>query len=637
MTKPGRNDPCPCGSGRKYKHCCLKKDAAEQGGQRAARRGARSPAVHAALQRDMRAAAESRARGDLAGEEAALRRVSEYEPGMAEVHFNLANVLQDQSRLEEAAESYRRALELEPALTEAACNLGGVLRARGDTAGAIAVYRDALARRPGHLQVLFNLGNALKDEGRLEEAIACYREAIARKPDMADVHERLGYALVEAGDSPAALASFRAALALKPAHGLALENTLFLEAYQALVPSATYLATAREWERRMVPETERTAARARRFSRPPLAGRRLRVGYVSGDFRRHAVSFFAESLLARHDRSRVEVHAYYTVAGEDEVSARIRALADRWSNVADLDDARLRERIDADGIDVLVDLSGHTAHNRLGAFARRAAPVQAHYLGYFASTGLTEMDYWIGDRVVTPEGADAEFSERVWRLPRTWVSYAGSAEAPETAWRPAADGAVWFGSFNDLKKLTPASVALWSRLLQAVPAGRLLLKTKMLQDPGNRKRVHSAFAAHGVDAGRIELRDTQGTPGYAQHMATYDRIDVALDPVGAVGGGTTTCDALWMGAPVLTLAGDRMASRMTASMLEALGRREWIARSEDEYVAIAARVAGDVAGRGEARVAQRERMARSALCDAAGLARALEDAMIGMYERWEKA
>jgi predicted O-linked N-acetylglucosamine transferase (SPINDLY family) len=408
---------------------------------------------------------------------------------------------------------------------------------------------------------------------------------------------------------------------------------LFVSSYCVLHTPQAYLELARGWNRTALTQEQRDAAAARRLARAPLAGRRLRVGYVSGDLRQHAVSYFMESLAASHDRARVELFGYPTVDLADEVTARIAAEFEHWLPIGKLSDAAARDRIDADGVDVLVDLSGHTANNRLGVFARRAAPVQAHYLGYFASTGLAEMDYWIGDEILTPAAHDGQFSERVWRLPRIWVSYRGGADAPMPAWRPAADGSILLGSFNDLKKFTPATAALWARVLHALPEARLLMKTSLLRDADHRRHVVESFVAHGIDAARIEARDVSGTQGWAAHMAEYDRVDIALDPVGAVGGGTTTCDALWMGVPVVGLEGDRAASRMTASMLHSIGRTEWLAKTEDDYVAIAARLARDVEGRRRMRGEQRARVAQSPLCDARGLAAALEEAYAGMAAR----
>jgi predicted O-linked N-acetylglucosamine transferase (SPINDLY family) len=395
------------------------------------------------------------------------------------------------------------------------------------------------------------------------------------------------------------------------------------------------LAEARGWERSCVPEEARREARERVYRCEPLSGRRLRVGYVSGDYRQHAVSYFIERLFAHHDRSKVELFAYSSSTKCDAVTDRIRALAEHWAPITGMTDPAARDRIEADGIDVLIDLSGHTGHNRLGIFARRAAPVQAHYLGYFASTGLTEMDYWIGDGILTPPETDNHFSEQMWRLPRVWVSYEGKADAPSANWRPDSDGTLWLGSFNNLAKLTPATLALWAKVLHALPEGKLLLKTKELSDPGNRQRILDILTGLGIAPERIELQDGSTTPGWQEHMAYYDRLDIALDPAGGVGGGTTTCDALWMGVPVITLEGDRMASRMTASMLDAIGQPDWIARSEEEYIGKAVALARDIERREALRPHQRSQIAGSPLCDARGLARVLEEAYFEMFGRWE--
>jgi predicted O-linked N-acetylglucosamine transferase (SPINDLY family) len=244
------------------------------------------------------------------------------------------------------------------------------------------------------------------------------------------------------------------------------------------------------------------------------------------------------------------------------------------------------------------------------------------------------MDYWIGDNIITPAETDCHFSERVWRLPRTWVSYGGKAEAPLAAWRPADDGTVWLGSFNHLNKLTPATLELWARVLLALPEARLLLKTKQLADAGNRQRILDVLSARGIASKRVELQDGTATAAWTSHMSHYNRLDIALDPVGAVGGGTTTCDALWMAVPVITLLGDRMASRMTASMLSALGRPEWIAQSEAEYIDKVVALARNVELRKNLRAAQRNEMALSPLCNSQDLAINLENAYLEMFERW---
>jgi predicted O-linked N-acetylglucosamine transferase (SPINDLY family) len=244
------------------------------------------------------------------------------------------------------------------------------------------------------------------------------------------------------------------------------------------------------------------------------------------------------------------------------------------------------------------------------------------------------MDYWIGDSIITPAKTDHYFSETVWRLPRIWVSYDGKTEAPDSRWQSAADGTLWLGSFNNLGKITSGTITLWSKILHSMPEARLLLKTKALAEEKNRQRILDAFTIHGIGPERIELQSSRITPNWTSHMAYYDRLDIALDPVNAVCGGTTTCDALWMGVPVVSLVGDRMASRMTASMLDALGRSEWIATSEEEYMAKVVELASDVEGRKAIRANQRKHMASSPLCDAKGLAQTLETAFEAMFERW---
>ena len=300
-----------------------------------------------------------------------------------------------------------------------------------------------------------------------------------------------------------------------------------------------------------------------------------------------------------------------------------------------LSDAQLRQQIDDDKIDVLIDLSGHTAHARLGAIALRSAPVQAHYLGYFASTGLTGMDYWIADDVLVPPGAEKTFSEIVWRLPRTWISYRGRPEAPPVKWQPAEDGSIWLGSFNNLDKLNDTTLTLWAEVLNALPNAKLLLKTKGLADPVNQEYILKLMEAIGVGRDRLCLQGRTGS--WVEHMDLYNKVDIALDPVGWVGGGTTTCDALWMGVPVVTLCGSQLGQRMTASMLNALGCPEWIAFSRHDYVKTVIDLALALAKRQTLRSAQREKMNESALCDARGLANILEDSYESMFDTWWKA
>jgi predicted O-linked N-acetylglucosamine transferase (SPINDLY family) len=356
------------------------------------------------------------------------------------------------------------------------------------------------------------------------------------------------------------------------------------------------------------------------------------VGYVSPHLRSSVVNFFFEPLLSAHDRSRFEVFCYasFLESRADGVTRRLRGIAEHWRFVGDKDDAGLARLVREDGIDILVDLAGHTSNNRLKAFTYRPAPIQASYLGFFAGTGLAAMDYWITDEVLHPQDTPELSSESIYRLPRCWVCYQPPEQAPGVSPGPNADDQVVFGSFSHLSKLTPEVVKTWSWILQSLPGSRLLLMAKALRDPVVRGRLEGGFAEHGISPERLLLR--HGAP-YAQYFATYAEVDVVLDPFPRTGG-TTTAEALWMGVPVVTLAGKRYVERISASKLTAVGLLDLIAHSREEYVEKAVSLARDADLRRALRAGLRDRMARSPLCDGPGLARAMESAYRTMWARY---
>ncbi len=562
------------------------------------------------------------------------RKALAIRPDYAEAYNNLGVALQGQSKPAEAVASYRQALLIKPDYAEAYNNLGNALQGQGNLDEALASYRQALLIKPDYAEAYNNLGVVLEGQGKLEEAVASYRQALLIKPDYAKSYSNLGNALEGQGKLEEAVASYRQALLIRPDFAEIYSNLLFHYGYQAMLAPDEYLTVACGWEKACLPMPDRETAARRTFQRPPLTGRRLKIGYVSGDYRQHAVSYFLQKVFACHDRTRLELFAYSTSGKRDAITEEYMSMVDHYVPLTRMNNGTAAARIKADGIDVLIDCSGHTGQNRLGIFALRAAPVQAHYLGFFASTGLSEMDYWIGDEILTPPETDGHFTERVWRLPRVWVGYEGKTDVPLPDWRPDPSGIVWLGSFNNLNKLTPVTLALWAKVLHALPEGRLLLKARELADDYNRQRILDTMTSHGISSGRIELHDRSVTPSWSSHMAYYNRLDIALDPVGGVGGGTTTCDALWMAVPLINMIGDRMASRMTASMLHAIGRPEWIARSEEDYVDKIVSLARNVDLRKSLRVDQRPQMAQSPLCDTQGLTKELESAYFGMYERW---
>lgn len=564
--------------------------------------------------------------------EASYRKAIILCPDYADAYGNLGVILKNLGRFDQAEACCRQALVIKPDLAGVYNNLGDVLQTLGRLKEAEASCRQALALKPDLAEAYSNLGDVLQHSGHLEQAEACCRQAIALKPGLAAAHNNLGLILQDLGRVVEAEASYRQAITLKPEDAEAHSNLLFLLNYAAGRDTASCLEEAFRYGCVVSSKVKERFTSWQCTPQPE----KLRVGIVSGDLRNHAVGYFLESLLAQFDPARIELIAYPTNYRSDALTERIRPCFSQWKPLISLSDEAAAKMIHGDAVHILLDLSGHTADNRLPVFAWKPAPVQAHYLGYFASTGVEQMDYWIGDKMLTPPETDHHFSETVWRLPRLWVSYQGAPEAPIPHWQPTEDGAIWLGSFNNLRKLTSATFALWAKVLHALPEGKLLLKTKELASEQNRQRILAAFAYHGIEAERIALLDRTITPDWASHMAYYDRLDIALDPIGGIGGGTTTCDALWMGVPVVTLLGSRMASRMTASMLDALGHPEWIADSEENYIAKVALLARNVKLRASIRSTQRVRMAHSPLCDAKGLADTLVTAFEEMIYQWRR-
>jgi predicted O-linked N-acetylglucosamine transferase (SPINDLY family) len=564
---------------------------------------------------------------------AAYRTALRILPDFAKAYANLGNALCDLGRFDEAIIASTIALCLEPDRPAPHLNRGNALYGVGRIPEAIASCNVALSVQPALAEAHFSRGTALYETGLLDQAVAAYIAALCIEPGDAKAHSNMGTALCGLGRLDEAVAACSAALHIKPDYKEANSNLLYLRAGQEGFANADYLALAREWEQACIPSEERVLAAKRSKIRRSAPGSRLRIGYVSGDLCNHPVSHFLEPILTHHNRRLFEIFAYPTKSIRDNVTERIERLVDHWVPVVGLSVEEIQKRIESDGIDILIDLSGHTSGNRLHVFGRRAAPVQAHYLGFFASTGLSEMDYWIGDEILTPAELQADFSESLWRLPRLWVSYNGQTELPETSWKPSTDGTIWLGGFNRAEKLTASTIALWAKILSALPEGRLLLKTPNLADPVLQQRILRSFANHGVTADRILLRDRNATPSWASHMAYYDQLDIALDPIGGMGGTTTTCEALWMGVPVVTLEGARVATRAAGTMLHAIGQMDWVARNEEEYVTKVVALARDVELRRSHRYAQRASMAASPLCDARGLASALEEAFTQMIER----
>jgi predicted O-linked N-acetylglucosamine transferase (SPINDLY family) len=554
------------------------------------------------------------------------RNAIDLRPEFAEAHNNLGIALLAQGKLADAIACFQHAVERNPVYAEAYNNLGNALRRQGNLLESLGACQRALEINPVHANAHNNLGNALRDLGRLDEAVASYQRAIELRPEFAEAHNNLGNAWKDQGRMADAIVSYEQAVRVKPG---------FLHTQCNLIYSLHFspehdAAAVYEAIRRFNDAEARPLAQAiRPHANDRSAERRLRVGYVSPDFRKHPVGRFLLPLLESHDHRQVEAVCYSSVQVADEITERSRAAADAWRDVFALTDEQLAERVRQDQIDILVDLTMHMAHSRLLVFARKPAPVQVTYLAYCGTTGLDTIDYRLTDPYLDPPGGDERFySEQSLRLPETYWCYRPLDETPPVGALPAAaTGRICFGSLSNFCKLSTATLDVWARLLAAVPNSRLLLHATQ---GSHRDRVGELLARQGVARERLTFVDFLPA---AQYFQVYQQIDVALDPF-PYGGGTTTCDALWMGVPVVSLAGPTAVGRGGLSILSNVGLPELVARDQEQYVEIAARLAADLPRLTDLRRTLRDRMQSSPLMDAPRFARHVEAAYREMWRRW---
>ncbi len=557
---------------------------------------------------------------------AMLERAVALEPRFAQGWCNFGNVLHQLGRAEESEQAYRKAIEFDPSIPNFYYNYANLQFHYCQYEPAIANYREAIRRDPNFAGAYNNLGNLLKLLGRLNEALEAFNQAIKVAPSTADAYSNKGNALVGMGEIDEAIRSYRTAVELNPRHVDAYSNLVYALCYPANLPEQQIFAEHREWSRRFEEPilAPRPAAR-------PLAGRRLRVGYLSGDFRRHSVGFFFEPLLNAHHRDRVELFLYSNAQLEDDVTERMRTRAEHWRTITDISDDAAAKRMREDELDILVDLSGHTDRNRLLILPRRPAPTQVNWLGYPNTTGLTSVDYRFTDEVADPPGAADELhSEKLWRLPNGFLCYEGYENAPQPAPPPCLEkGHITFGSFNNLTKVNPEVVRAWARILAAIPGSRLMIKTNQLEDYDTRIKMAAQFDAEGIAPDRLRL--LARTPGLREHLEVYSQMDIALDTF-PYNGTTTTCEALWMGVPVLTLSSDCHRGRVSKSILHRVGLDDLSVSGPDELVAKAVALSQDIDRLKHLRNSLRGQMRESPLCDAEGFATQMEDAFHSMLE-----
>lgn len=518
-----------------------------------------------------------------------LLRASQILPQSPMVNCNLGLALKMLGRRDEAEQYLRKALAIDPNLLQALNNLSALLIQRGFPCEAERYARRCLKLNNGDAPYAYiQLGNALADQGRIDEAVAALEQGVERDPGNATMWG----------------------------------NMLSLCHYSQRLDGQDILKRHQGWASRFPAAAPRRCAEAKG---------RLRVGYLSPDFGFHPVGLLLEPVLAAHDRERFEIFLYHDRSGGDAKSAQLQALAEHWIAVGGMPDAALKERIEADRIDILVDLSGHLAGNRLPLFAARCAPVQVSYLGYPGSTGLAAMDFAISDERLDPVADQAtDYSESLLRLSGPSFAFLPPAGAPEVA--PTGSDTLTFGSFNNTRKITEQVLAAWAEILCRLPSSRLILQAQGLGEPARCEQIRERFSRRGITPERLEFH---GFRNFSEHLGLVAKTDLCLD-TWPWNGHMTTLNCLWMGVPVLTLAGDRRSGRMGECILAELGLEDFVARSEADYVAKAVELSSDRAGLQALRGDMRSRMQASRLMDGERLARDLESAFCRMASRHGK-
>jgi len=494
---------------------------------------------------------------------------------------------------------------------------------------SINYIQSSLAINPANAEAYLALGASFQHKGNIDDAIAYYQKTVHMNPNSAEAFDALGYAFQIKGNPVESETYYRHSVKINPDNYVSCQNILFLMLYNYRYSTenifSEHLQFADHFEKPLL-------SHITSYTNDKTLQRRLRICYISPDFRKHPVAYFIEPVLAAHNRKQFEVFCYSLVLTEDDVTKRLQEHTDHWRNIHGISDENAAELIRKDGIDILIDLAGHTSNNRILLFARKPAPVQISWIGYLATTGLSTMDYKIVDSYTNPPGITEQFyTEKLLRLPESLWCYMPDKDSPEVAQLPALRaGYITFGSFNNFMKISYETVSVWSTILQSVPDSRLLLKTLFFYDTTICQNIVDMFAHRGIAAERIVLLPWETSP---KHLESYNLIDIGLDTF-PFNGGATTCEAMWMGVPVITLAGTAYHSRIGASLLSNIGLPELVAKTYAEYIKIAVQQAGDIENLRALRERMREMMAHSPLTDSKRFIDNLENAYRQIWQNW---
>jgi protein O-GlcNAc transferase len=554
------------------------------------------------------------------------RRALNLNSNCAEVHNNLGNTLNQLGRLEEACEHYRQALKLKPDFAQAQNNLGLSLHALRLLPDAESCFREALSISPDYAEAHCNLGLTLHDQGRLFDAQQSLERALKLNPDYADAHCNLGNALLGLGRLDDALVSYRQALRIRPGFAMAHSNLIFNMDLMPGFDTAALQSERKKWAVLHADHLRQHTA----YNNSPDPNRRLRIGYVSADFRIHSAAYAFGAMLTQFDSGNFDIFAYSNSIVEDELTRTFQASVTDWRNIARLSDDAAADLIRADRIDILVDLSGHSAGNRLLVFARKPAPIQITAWGYAAATGMSAMDVFFADPVYVPSDEKGLYAEKIGYLPCVLGFYFPHAAPPVNALPALSGRGVTFGSFNRMVKNSEQAYDAWIRILQAIPDSRMVFKTPALDDADTRARMLGNFTCAGIDPARIVLL---GKTGRDEHLAAFNQIDIALDPF-PHGGGVSALEGLMMGVPVITLHWPTLAGRLSASIVTSMGLCDWVVQTQEQYVELAVEKARDLQSLSTLRQQLRGIFTSSILGDQAAYVQVVEREYRKLWQDW---
>lgn len=571
--------------------------------------------------------------GDLKQAEYTCKEILKVQPDNYDILNILGNVYLDIRRFDLAITCFQKIVQLNPNSADAYAFLGQAFLAQNEMNKALESYNQALIINHNSIDALHNKGFILEKQGKLVEAVENYLLSLRIKPDSVEGLNNIGNLLKDMGQLNEADIYYKRALQINPTHSIIYSNLLLSMNYNAKYNALSIFTEHLNFAKRCA---ESFYSNIASYTNERRVTRSLRIGYVSPDFRKESVGFFIESVLASHNHQDFEIFCYHNLLVQDEMTERMKAHANNWRNIVGMSDEKVVELIHEDEIDILVDLIGHTRSNRILVFARKPAPIQVTWLGYPNTTGLSTMDYRIVDNFTDPPGMTEEFNtENLIRLPGCFLCYLPDKNSPDVMKLPAhTKGYVTFGTFNTLAKVSPETIILWSKILKRIPNSKLIMKTQSLSDQATHQYLKNQFLQHGVTEERLEL--LSWVSSFQEHLEIYNRIDIVLDTF-PYNGTTNTCEAMWMGVPVVTLEGNTHVSRVGVSLLSNVGLTDLIAKTQDEYIEKSVQLANDIEKLHLLRERLRGMMTRSPLTDSKQFTINLENFYRQMWETYCKS